>query len=257
MENQGNERAKLISFRDIAHIQTRSCYTARRQWSNNLPTKYILKRIPGSSRENDSFSVNTPMKIRRPVFNTFECIRKKSTNIKGSRIIFSFNKGNETLFSAKYKAQKSFIPIVTGSNVHLKSDENEACLLFGNDFCDYSLRKKTNFGSEIMSIQFRKYENEAKGPRRLSLFFFNRQDGLPDKLENVEPVASDENTWTVDLHTDEAISSIKNCSIEDSKHQPYAFIRKKKSNTLEIEGQDNIENICLFAITIASFLCKK
>ncbi|OHS94954.1 hypothetical protein TRFO_38864 [Tritrichomonas foetus] len=257
MANNKSDQLNLRSFLDITNIQSRSCYTTRRQWTNKKPTHYIIKRIPSSNRENDSYSVNTPLKIPRPVFNTFECIRKKSTNIKGTRIVFSFHKGNETLFSAKFKGHKSFIPIVKGSNVHLKSSENEACLLFGNDFCDFSLRSKTNFGNEMMSIQFRKYDYEAKFPRRLFVFFFNHSNSLPSKLVNAEPEASDENTWTVDLNSNDAMSSIKNCRIEDDNHKPFAFIRKKKSDTLEIEAQDVIENVCLFALAIASFLCKK
>ena len=255
MENQEIDRSKLKSFRDITNIQSRTCYMrTRRQWTTELPTHYVVRRNPNS---NETHSLPIPDRPKTPVFHTYNCQRKKSINIKGKKILFYFKDGNNILFTAKFKPSSTYIPIMAGDDVHIKSDNNDAVLLYANNFCDFSLRKKTNYGPEIMSIQFRIYENEARQPRRLSLFFFERQDDIPEKLDSVEPDQTDEMTWCVDLNTEDAVTSIKNCRIEDQNHNLYEIVRKKKDDVLEVEARDTIDKLCLFTTAIASFLCKR
>lgn len=256
MQDEEIDRSKLKSFRDITNIQSRTCYMrTKRNWSTNLPTHYVVKR--NNSNERDSFPITMPPRPRTPVFHTYSCQRKKSMNIKGKKVLFFFKDGDNILFTAKFKTTSTFIPIVAGNEVHIKSENNDAVLLYANNFCDFSLRKKTSYGPEIMSIQFRRYNNEEKQPRRLSLFFFDPQDDIPEKLDSVEPYQTDEMTWCVDLNTEDAITSIKNCRIEDKNHNLFEIVRKKKEDVLEVEARDTIDKICLFTTAIASFLCKR
>lgn len=256
MQDEEIDRSKLKSFRDITNIQSRSCYMRqKRNWSTNLPTHYVVKR--NNSGDRDSFPNMPPPRSRTPVFRTYSCQRKKSMNIKGKKILFYFKDENNILYTAKFKPSSTFIPIVAGDKAHIKSDNNDAVLLYTNNFCDFSLRKKTSYGPEIMSIQFRRYKNEEKKPRRLSLFFFDSQDDIPEKLDSVEPDQTDEMTWCVDLNTEDAITSIKNCRIEDKNHNLFEIVRKKKEDVLEVEARDTFDTICLFTTAIASFLCKR
>jgi hypothetical protein len=108
-----------------------------------------------------------------------------------------------------------------------------------------------------MSLQFRRFRKDGSRPRKLTVFLFGQKPGWPGMLETTEPGCSDDMTWSVDLNSGNAMSSIKNCALE-SMGVPYCYVRKVAKNELEIEGR-TLDDIYLFAIAIAiaSFLCRK
>jgi hypothetical protein len=191
-----------------------------------------------------------------PTFRTFRCVRHTYRTVGGSRTLFRFM-GDQTLkFSATFKTRaENFIPIVSGNDVHLGGGHWDAVLLYGNAFCDFSLRLNSRTGAEVMSLQFRRFHKDGSRPRKLSVFLFGEKPGWPSRLEAAEPRCSDDMAWSVDLNSDSALSSIKNCKLE-SMGVPYCYVRKMRKNELEVEGR-TLDDICLFAITIGSFLCRK
>ena len=260
MKNDGKQKydiTKLKSFQDITNIQHRSCFTTRRNFSGNSQSLYQANRFPNNQNPPYFFS-RLPARIpRAPIFHTYKVIRKKQVNIKGKSTIFQFLDDQKVLFSAKFKVSQPFIPIEKGESVHFNDNEKEACVLYANKYSDYSLRNKYDHGEEIMSLKFRKFHNDGHVPRRVLIYFFNPNENLPEKLESKEPEQTDDMKFCIDLNTDNAIASIKNCRIEDSHNKPFIFIRKLKKELLEIEGQTVISPICLFTIGIGSFICKK
>lgn len=248
------DRSTLKSFRDITNLQSKHTYSSRRNWSYNLPSHYIIRRIP-SNRQSDPFQV--PAK-QSPTYITYTCIRKKAANIKGRKVFFYFKRNDTIIYSAKYKSTSPFIPIDSGDTPHINgSSEHQVVLLYTNDLCDFSLRRNNSHGEELMSIQFRRYEHEARQPRRLTLYFFDQKENLPQQIESMPPEQTEEMTWCIDLNDDDAITSIKNCRIEDPDHNIFEIIRKTQEDILEIEAQSDIEPAYLFATAIASFLCKR
>lgn len=255
------DRSKLKSFQDITNLQNRCAYSSRRNKPPRTP-QLLIRRLPDRQHRDNPFEISDEQAHPRgweppPVFKTYACVRKKTTNIRGSRQIFQFFDGDELIYSAKFKEGKvEYIPIVRDKDPHLASRDCEAALLYGNHMCDFSLRKDDRFGDELLSIQIRRYDNEPAKPRVLECFFSRQGPGCPDKLKSAEPTISSEGVWEIDLNSYDSITSIKNCRL-DGENGPHCFIRKMEKSKLELEARTVIDELRLFAIGIGSFLCKK
>ncbi|KAH0791877.1 hypothetical protein GPJ56_004234 [Histomonas meleagridis] len=249
------DRSKLKSFRDITHLQSRSTSYSRRQIPR-LPMTIFMKRLNSAQDDDSDDSSSSSFVEPMPVMETCQCIKKKNTNIRGTRIFFQLVQNGHALYSAKYKSSKStdYIPISSGEKVHFKSETLDGALLFTNQMSDFSLRKSTKFGEELLSILLRKDITEEE-PRSITVYFFG-SDSLPPKLMSAKPQYNPQTEeWFVDLGTDEALSSIKNSRLEDENHMLYAYVRKTAKNVLEVEARTCIDKMRVFAIAIASFLC--
>jgi hypothetical protein len=157
-------------------------------------------------------------------------------------------------FSAKFKkTQKiNYVPIVAGSDPHLSSENCSGFLLHGNDLSDFSLRRGSRFGDEILSLQFRKSMPDMESPRKLYCYFYHQPFGCPDRLESADPRPHGD-AWIIDLGTEQCISSIKNCRL-DNRGTPYCYVRKVEEHTIEVEAKRCVDEMSLFAIAIASLL---
>jgi hypothetical protein len=191
-----------------------------------------------------------------PFFRTFQCHRQTVHSLHGTTVLFSLKLDGVVRFSAKFKDRRqNAIPIVSGNEVHLKSDSWDGVLLHGNNFSDFSLRLNTPHGREVLSLQFRKKEGMQKAPRTLSAYFFNQPPNCPQKLLSADPVQTDAG-WVLDIGNEEALISIKNCRL-DALGRPYCYVRKVAKNSLELEAKSIIDEMAVFAIGIGSFLCHK
>jgi hypothetical protein len=158
------------------------------------------------------------------------------------------------VFCAKFRDRReNFIPIARGDDVHFSAGAWEAVLLYGNNFCDFSLRLNGRSGREVLSLQIRRYDAEGRRPRRLNAFLHSDRHECPAQLVTTEPIRTDNDAWIVDLNADAVLSSIKNCRLE-WEGTPYCYVRKVGKNVLEIEARA-IDEVCLFAIAVASFIC--
>ena len=251
------DRSKLKSFQDLSYLQSRSSFSVRRHKPMSMPPP---KRLTSPRRDPFQLEEDSPP---RPVFRTgslfktFTCERKKTTNLKGTRIFFHFSHRDDLIFSAKFKDGKAdFIPIVRDKTAHMTAKECEAVLLYGNNMCDFSLRKNGRCGEEMMSIQIRRFKNEEAKPRSFECFLFGQSGLCPNHLKSVEPECVD-GVWEIDLNSDESLRSIKNCQLVSDDKRTFCFIRKMAKSKLEIEARVPLDELRLFAMTIASFLCKR
>lgn len=256
------DRSKLKSFRDITNLSGRKTpQSARRYGIPRIPPNLIVKRIPEPSR--DPFQLDedqdrrNPNRQKQPTFKVMQIRRTKSSNIRGRRTLFVLYQYDHPIYSAKYKPIKisEYVPIFCGGEPHFKN-QPQAVLLVANNNCDFSLRKDNKLGQELLTLQYRRFTTEGAHPRHLTAYFFGQNDDIPNKLENVDPEFRDD-AWSVDLNTNEAMSSIKNCKLENDEHQPYVYIRKTQKEVLEIEIREEIDDMYVFALGISSFLCKK
>jgi hypothetical protein len=216
-----------------------------------------MARRPGGARFNSlriPGGASTYSVIPIQTFRTYQCHRHKSTTLSGRRVLFTFSDGDTVKFSAKFKKKQklNYIPIVTGSDPHLSSENCAGFLLYGNDFSDFSLRKGSQFGDEILSLQFRRPMPDIESPRKLFCYFYHQPIGCPDKLESADP-RSQGNFWIIDLGAETCISSVKNCRL-DYRGTPYCYVRKMEAEMIEVEAKRNIDELCLFAIAIGSMV---
>jgi hypothetical protein len=83
--------------------------------------------------------------------------------------------------------------------------------------------------------------------------FYHQSMSCPGQLESADPMLQD-GAWVIDLGTDQCISSVKNCRL-DYKGIPYCYVRKVEADMIELESKRVIDDLCLFAIGVASLLC--
>ena len=194
-------------------------------------------------------------------FRKVRVTRESKTTIKGHSILFHLYCGETAKLYAKFKLSPlgEYAVIQDKPNVHLSDKKFLAALLNANKLCDYSLRLNEQYGEEVMAMQFSpQYDDDGNQiPRSLQVHFFQReqQPDLPNKLMNLKPNLEN-GEYHINLGDDPVIKSIKNCVLANSHKEPMVYIRKVKDDVLEIEGIEEIDDLRLFAIGIASFLCK-
>lgn len=248
MKENEIDRSKLKCFNDINMFN--NSFPGFRRRNTPIKNYFVVQRNPN----------NTESQFQRPSifsFLKYRCVRDSSTNLRGYRVNFQFFFGDVPIFHAKVKphSNTNYIGISEGTSSHIKPP-HIATILHANSFCDFSFRNGDSFGKEVFSVQFRNDETIKSKPRRLIVHFFGLDDDIPQTLSNEEPSLDDEGRWIIDLHSSQAIGSIKNARMIDEKRHPYIFIRKIDKDVLEIEAAPTFEEVWLFAMTICDFLCK-
>ena len=247
-EKEKVDVSKLMSLRTIPYMKTYKPIRPRLSYANRSLTN------PNFSKQNKPKIESAPPEPV-PIFRVCTCRRFESTNLKGFRISFQFSCPDGKKFSAKIKphSDSSIIGISEGSEAHVHSDNFIGVILFGNDFCDASLRKEQKFGTELLSMQIRLPLPDT--PREVEIHFFNQPPSVPNTLLSKSP-SIEEGSWVLDLHSQNVVASIKNCSLEDSNGRTFIIVRKTDKDILEIEARRDIDDLRLFAVAITSFLCK-
>ncbi|OHT06527.1 hypothetical protein TRFO_25411 [Tritrichomonas foetus] len=235
------DRASVKSFKDISKVKSNQPFSSRRKKNTDNQIHLVTSC--------NHFSAFKKYKIKR----------ESITNIKGHKFLFQFI-GEQSKYYAKFKARPlgDYIVIQDNPKVHLSDKHFTAVLLHANGLCDFSLRLNERFGPEIIALQFSTNVSEEgeQAPRILTAHLFGETNNLPNKIKNRTPYETNEGLWQVDLGYGYAISSIKNCTLVDEKEKPLVHVRKIEDDTLEIEAIEEFDELRLFAIGIAAFLCK-
>lgn len=252
-EEKQIDRSQLKCFRDLSIISRRPSNFSRRPKTSRFPKPPARNHFPA----------NTPVRThvvipRSKVTSTYQIIRKSSMKMKGYRHEFQLVFNDTEMYHAKIKpyTDSHVIGISEGTESHIKSQNFEAVLLHANSFTDFSLRKENQFGDELMTFTFRKDQKLKIHPRILTVYFQKHPPSVPEKLETISPVPTDDLKWEVDLNSEHVIASIKNCRLEDPQHNYHLIVRKVDEDILEVETTLNITALHTFALGIGSFLCK-
>lgn len=183
--------------------------------------------------------------------------REKKTHLNGRRLFFHLYNGSELIYTAKCKTKSAHhVYIMKGNDAHLGSDA-DALILIGNDSSDFSLRKKKNLGSEVMTVRILPPKTTADTTRKMTVSFFTPFDGTPAKIFTKKPCLSPNGKIEHDFEGKFAIESIKNAVLVAKHNGPKMMsIRKTGEDSLEIEPKFEHEDLWIFAIGIASFLSR-
>lgn len=128
-------------------------------------------------------------------------------------------------------------------------------MLTGDKNSLFSLRRGDQFGVEILSIKFNA-KNDNSSPRTSTIHFFNSQSCPCSSLHSKKPKRNPNGDWVIDLGGLAAMRSIKNCVYIDNENTPYIIVAKSDENNLTVNAHNCIPPECVFAVGIASFLCK-
>jgi hypothetical protein len=138
---------------------------------------------------------------------------------------------------------------------HFSSDTFEAALLAGNNFKSFSLRLKSQFGAELIIIRFERAMLDC-APRVVRVMLSGTPDGVPDTLVSRTPMVTPVGIWLLDLKGRLGKRSIKNCILVDRSDHEFMSLMKMKSSEFVIESHPAISELCVFALGIASCLCR-
>ncbi|OHT10351.1 hypothetical protein TRFO_20392 [Tritrichomonas foetus] len=214
-----------------------------------------------------------------PQFITYRCQKIVSSRMFGKQTVFQLiNKEGKIIYSAKFKpgASNPSISIYQGdfnsfsnnpssgnqnnSNNSSKSDNSHengtvGVILSSNKLTNFSLRKQTRYGNEIMSIKFSKGD-DPKMPRTIQIYANIEDSQKPLHLHSMLPKKTIFGTWQLDLNADHVFTSAKNSRIINDSNETVFITRKVERRVLEIEALANFELLQLFAICVASYICK-
>ena len=189
----------------------------------------------------------------------YQCAYKSMHTIRGTRIIIQFSRDGKILYSSKLKGRRPTkpIPIAKGPEMHYSSKEFAGFLLCGNNHNSFSLRAKTEFGKEILSIQISHPNGNKKIPKDISLTFFQKDSLVPQKLVNRKYEFNADGYWEIDFAGKDVSPSTKNCIlVNEANDCEYVGIRKVSNSLIEIDSVEIVTPLSVFGIVLSMFLAQ-
>ncbi|KAH0786143.1 hypothetical protein GPJ56_009820 [Histomonas meleagridis] len=209
-----------------------------------------MKGIPVRKRVDPLIS--NELKLYQCTYNTVHTIR-------GTRIKIQFSREGKILYSTKLKGRRPEkpIPIAKGPEMHYSSKEFAGFLLTGNNHNSFSLRAKTEYGKEILSIQISHPSRNRNIPKDISLTFFQKDSLVPQKLVNRKCDYNADGYWEIDFDGKEATPSTKNCIlVNECNNCEYIGIRKISNSLIEIDSVEIVTPLSVFGIALSVFIAQ-
>ncbi|OHT02326.1 hypothetical protein TRFO_07145 [Tritrichomonas foetus] len=170
----------------------------------------------------------------------------------GKKVRFVLSRGNSPFLFGKLKNKTNSVTIsVTPEKkaIHL------AYLLSESNFNTFSLRKGSQFGTELMNIKF-KMPHVDYAPRLVELYLCKPPEGIPNILTNRKPRFTAGSTWILNISGRIAKKSTKNCILVDENDTEIMSVMKSKDSEMTIETNPAIGELCVFGLGLSSMLCK-
>lgn len=232
--------------------QIKSSETNRHTHSINSESHQIQNEISQNSNQ----SIQPVFNSLPQTFTSYRVNRVKTVSLRGKTTHFQLYLLGRPLLHSKIKSKKKkgTLYISEGTSLHFKSDDYLAALLYGNNCCSFSLRKKNEYGEEIMSIKYQSGINGA--PRSVFVEFPKPDENIPQYLSSRSSHLNESNEWVLDMHGKFNMNSIKNCVIVDENDHEYAFIMKVEKSILGVEVIEQFTDLMAFALALSAFICK-
>ena len=191
---------------------------------------------------------------------TYYITREKSIHILGKQYEFQISDGQKVLYSSKFKAKNNVMPISCKEKCHAKDSENiVAYIVSGNSSCDFTLRKKSQTGYELLTVRFFPLERIRIKTRKCIVTFFTQDDSGQTKILRLlskTPERAQNGDLRFNFGHKPYIQSLKNLLLYDCIDKvPVVRIRKLPNDSIEADAKSNIEPLHLFALVIADCLC--
>lgn len=185
---------------------------------------------------------------------TYQITRETYVTIKGKRIHFQIYKETKPMFHSKLKGKRPTrpIPIGRGSEVHFSQKDFAAFLLSDPAFLNFSLRAKTEYGKELLSIHAEYRNGDKKLPRIVKINFFAKDSLIPRNLVSKDPVANEDGQYELFFHNKPVISSIKNfIFIDPNSGIEFCCIRRVSKTAFEVDTVDMMSPLAILGLVVA------
>lgn len=179
--------------------------------------------------------------------------RESKIHLTGRTLIFRFSENGKQMYKAVLKSKG-----VTMFPIYMKDTEEQSyCMLIGNNTATFSLHEKTEYGDELISINFKPQETSADTHRKIAVTIFKPLESSPSRLISKAPGLDPDGKPFFDFEGRFSIESIKNAILVENQGGPsLVMIRKAGEDMIEIEVRFPHDPIIIFALGISSFLAK-
>ena len=185
---------------------------------------------------------------------TYQITRESFVTLKGKRIHFQIYKEDKPIFHSKLKGKRPNkpIPIGNGSEVHFSQNDFAAFLLSDPTFLNFSLRAKTEYGKELLSIHVEYRNGDKKLPRIVKVNFFAKDSLIPPNLISKDPVANEEGQYELYFHDKPVVSSVKNfIFIDPSNGIEFCCIRRVSKTVFEVDTVDMMSPLAILGLVVS------
>ena len=190
------------------------------------------------------------------IIQTYTIERTKTSSIRGSRTHFQIFHGGIPLFHSKIKSHGAdeVITIASGTESHFSSKKFEGYLRSDGIFTNFSLRTGNEFGDEKLVIRYfaGKREGEPRNATCSIIISKEKKYHLVSRLPFIDTTGK----WSINLPMKNALESIKNMVLETDDKIVIITIGKISKTTLQIDADESIPPLTVFALGISAFLCK-
>jgi hypothetical protein len=185
------------------------------------------------------------LETHKELGRTFHCHRRETAHFLDRSTEFLWYEGWHLKYTAKFTKAKSDMPIFAPGSLEVGQ------MTYRHSLSHFTLRE---FNREILSVRFVGCPKGSFRPRTMKCSFCNPSSTWPEELSTSDPQLLPTG-WSLDLGGEYCIPSIKNCRL-GYYGIPFVYIRKTHRDILEIESLEDADSLSLFALAIASFLCK-
>jgi hypothetical protein len=214
------------------------------------PARFIVGNIRGLKIRRH---VNPSLSAARDLYRIERSVHR---SIRGLRVLFTLFHNRQALYSTKIKGRRSSgpLPIARGSEMHYRESEFAAYLLSGNGHNTFSLRARTPFGNEILSIDLCHPKGRRSVPKHIEISFFLKDSLVPQKLVNVDPVWNPDGHWELNFGDRSLIPSIRNhIFVRQETGVEFVAVRKTEKHAIEVDAVQIISPLAVFGIVLALF----
>lgn len=237
----------------------------RKSYSSDVPELAVqqAEHVNNLEIEEDESSGDIPSitlpRFKVESYKTYALQRETKQTIRGKRFYYRFYYQGDLLFSAKTKTRHpdTFVPIVSGSDVHMKgnhdyelhvSDEGTCFHLQKSKTPDVQLSYKVVLESTLIML-----------PRYANVEIYQSIGYTETKLTTRRPKMSTRGEWILDFHNKFILPSQKNAifiHFKDENGPDIINIRKIAKNSLEVDCFIKLPEIGVFAIGLCNFITR-
>lgn len=171
--------------------------------------------------------------------------RKIVSKFTKNKLCMTLTKGCNTVISQVFD--------IHDESFKITYKDQSYTILMESSQCSFSLRKGESYGDEVFSVLYNTTKNAVK-PKNCVLRFFVKVQGLPNRLQSVQPSPNAEGEAKISFDHRQVIPSIKNMKFLDENQKEILAVMKIGKDQICIEALSIFPEEIIFVIGVAAFL---
>lgn len=212
--------------------------------NSNTPNEQSNDQIPSSPTHTDD-QQNTEESTEPPQSICYYMDRKIVSKFTKNKLCMSLTRGSFSIISQSFDVRDESFQITYANQRYT--------ILMESTQCSFSLRRGESYGDEIFSILYNTTKNAIR-PKNCVLHFFVKVQGLPNRLQSVQPESTIDGEAKISFDHRQVIPSVKNMKFLDENKKEVLAVMKIGKDQICIEALSNFPEVIIYTIGIAAFL---